>query len=46
MSFMSRYGFLTLGIHEDFYYWEVVVMLLKTVVIFSIEVLSSISNEV
>ena len=45
-TFQNRYGFLISGVHIEFYYWEVVVMLRKSLIIFACEFLSSISPNV
>lgn len=45
-DFSSRFGFLSVGMNEDLYYWEVVLMIVKAAVICTCEVLTSVSNEV
>lgn len=44
--FVQRWGFLILGLKPEFWFWEIVVMLRKTIMIFATDTLSSISGEV
>ena len=44
--FVQRWGFLILGLKPEYWFWEVVVMFRKTIMIFATDTLSSISGEV
>ena len=44
--FVRRWGFIILGMKPEFYFWEIVVMLRKTIMIFATDSLSSISSDV
>lgn len=42
---VERYGFLTSGLKENFWFWDIVIMYKKFIVIFSVEYLRIVSNK-
>jgi hypothetical protein len=45
-QFRSRWGFLVQGIRSEYYYWEVLTMIRKTLILFAVEFMTSVSDEV
>ena len=45
-AFTARFGFLLLGMRKDYFYWELVVLARKAIIIFACEFLGSVSSDV
>lgn len=45
-KYAKKYGFLFMGFKEEVFYWELVVMIRKLIVIFAVQFLSSVSSQV
>ena len=44
MQFKVKLGFLTAGYKDEYFYWEIVLLMRKTVIVFIIVFLSNVSN--